>query len=710
MATLLLVAAGAALGAGRIVGAAAALLGQAIDGQIFGSRGHQEGHRLTDLRLQTSTYGTAVPRLYGAMRVAGTVIWSTDLLESVHHSGGGKRSPSVTTYSYAASFAVALSSRPIRGVGRIWADGNLLRGAAGDGKTGMGGFRWCAGEDDQSIDPLMAAAVGVNRCPAYRGLAYALFENLELGDYGNRIPALTLEVFADDGPVLVEAIAHDASGGAIAANGSGAMVGGFAATGRSAGEALSPLFDCFGLRPVVRGGDIGLIGDLGGAGAGAQIGARQLARAANGKKAQMPRHVRDKADAAPVREEVLDLPATLEAGAARQQAELRVRRLWSGRSRIEAQCGWSLLAQGPGDVVALDGQEGLWRIERSQWEEGLVNLSLRRVGAAIAAVPAASSGTVIRQQDLVHGPSRIALIELPSAGDMAADAPLAMVAAAGESAGWRSAGLYIRNMGDGTLDYVGASAPPAIMGRVVTPPSPGASPHLCDLASALVVELLHAGMALTGASELQLAQGANLCWVGGELIQFGVATPLGGTSYRLERLWRGRRGTEALIGQHGADEGFVLIEQARLFQLPASRVHIGDHLGVSAIGIGDLAPVEAELLLTGAAMLPMAPVHLRASEEAGGLRLSWARRSRTGWRWSDGVDAPLGEELERYELVWSDAAGPFRRVELGTPSYLYPSSEQAADLAAGHGGAVKLTIRQIGTHGIGPAATIGLNI
>ena len=120
MATLLLVAAGAALGAGRIVGAAAALLGQAIDGQIFGSRGHQEGHRLTDLRLQTSTYGTAVPRLYGAMRVAGTVIWSTDLLESVHHSGGGKRSPSVTTYSYAASFAVALSSRPIRGVGRIW--------------------------------------------------------------------------------------------------------------------------------------------------------------------------------------------------------------------------------------------------------------------------------------------------------------------------------------------------------------------------------------------------------------------------------------------------------------------------------------------------------------------------------------------------------------------------------------------------------------
>ena len=50
--------------------------------------------------------------------------------------GGGKGKPKVTTYSYTASFAVALASRPIAGIGRIWADGNLLRGAAGDLKTG----------------------------------------------------------------------------------------------------------------------------------------------------------------------------------------------------------------------------------------------------------------------------------------------------------------------------------------------------------------------------------------------------------------------------------------------------------------------------------------------------------------------------------------------------------------------------------------------
>ena len=63
------------------------------------------------------------------MRVAGTVIWSTDLIEDRNREGGGKGRPATTSYSYSASFAVALSARPVRAVHRIWADGKLLRGA-----------------------------------------------------------------------------------------------------------------------------------------------------------------------------------------------------------------------------------------------------------------------------------------------------------------------------------------------------------------------------------------------------------------------------------------------------------------------------------------------------------------------------------------------------------------------------------------------------
>ena len=73
MATIVLTAAGSLLG--PIGGAAGTLLGQSIDGHIFGPKGRQ-GPRLQDLKVQTSSYGAQIPKLFGTMRVAGTVIWA----------------------------------------------------------------------------------------------------------------------------------------------------------------------------------------------------------------------------------------------------------------------------------------------------------------------------------------------------------------------------------------------------------------------------------------------------------------------------------------------------------------------------------------------------------------------------------------------------------------------------------------------------------
>ncbi len=80
MATLVFTVIGMALG-GPIGGAIGALAGQALDAQIFKPKG-RTGPRLADLDVQTSRYGAQVPRIFGRMRVAGTVIWATDLRES----------------------------------------------------------------------------------------------------------------------------------------------------------------------------------------------------------------------------------------------------------------------------------------------------------------------------------------------------------------------------------------------------------------------------------------------------------------------------------------------------------------------------------------------------------------------------------------------------------------------------------------------------
>ncbi|VAW00743.1 Gene Transfer Agent host specificity protein, partial [hydrothermal vent metagenome] len=140
MATLVLTAVGTAIG-GPIGGLIGATIGQQIDQNILFKPKGREGPRLQELAVQTSSYGSQVPRIYGNMRVAGTVVWATDLKESKSREGGGKGRPSTTVYSYSACFAVALSSRAVKNIGRIWADGKIFRGSAGDFKTETG-FRF----------------------------------------------------------------------------------------------------------------------------------------------------------------------------------------------------------------------------------------------------------------------------------------------------------------------------------------------------------------------------------------------------------------------------------------------------------------------------------------------------------------------------------------------------------------------------------------
>lgn len=202
MAALVLSVAGAAVGgavfgpvgaiAGRIVGA---IGGTIIDRTLFGgAERNVEGPRLADLDVMASTEGAPIPRVYGRARLAGQVIWATDLEEVVSfHSDteGGKGGPgattNTTTYSYFANLAVGLCAGPIGRVARIWADGKPLDL---HGLT----VRTYTGSESQTPDPLIVAREGADNAPAYRGLAYIVFERLPLADFGNRIPQLSFEL------------------------------------------------------------------------------------------------------------------------------------------------------------------------------------------------------------------------------------------------------------------------------------------------------------------------------------------------------------------------------------------------------------------------------------------------------------------------------------------------------------------------------------
>jgi hypothetical protein len=285
--TLVLTTVGSIIG-GPIGGAIGAVIGQGVDQRLLAPKGRR-GPRLGDLTVQTSSYGAAIPKIFGTMRVAGTVIWATDLRERQESGGGGKGRPGTTSYSYSASFAVALSGRPIASVRRIWADGKLLRGVGGDWKTETG-FRLHHGGEDQPVDPAIASAEGIDGTPAYRGTAYALFEDLQLADFGNRIPSLTFEVEADAGPVAVSAIAETLSASRVVGDTEEQVVG-YAASGdsvRGALEALAaltamPLTDD-GTVLRIGGSGVGFIGEqeLGASASSARRGRIELERVAAG--------------------------------------------------------------------------------------------------------------------------------------------------------------------------------------------------------------------------------------------------------------------------------------------------------------------------------------------------------------------------------------------------------------------------------------------
>ncbi len=695
MATLVLTTVGGIVG-GPVGAAIGGLLGNVVDRSLLGPKG-REGPRLTELAVQTSRYGQPIPLLFGRMRVAGQVIWATDLVEHRAREGGKGRA-STTTYSYSASLAVALSGRAIRDVGRIWADGNLLRGAAGDWKVPCS-FRLHLGGEDQDVDPLIASAEGIGLASAHRGVAYAVFEDLPLETFGNRIPSLTFEVVADETAVAVGDVAREIAGGVIVGEGPAMLVDGFSAYGDGVRGVVETLAEVSGAWFVAAPGGLAM---RDGVVAGRELvdegRARWIAPASQVPGAVSVAHYDPARDwQAGVQRAVLpgaravaamvEVPVALSAEAARVVAEAMLARAEVGRTTRQVSGDMTLIDVAPGELVSIAGEGGVWRVASVAIERHKVMLDL--VSVAPASLPvAASGGRVLREPDAPAGATILAAFEVPALGDPVAVSQVTVVAC-GEGAGWRRAAVQL-SLDDGeTWEAVGVTAAPGVIGSVVAPVPSGCA-TLVDRVAAIQVTLARADMTLANADAAALDRGANLALVGDELLQFARAEHLGGAGWRLSELWRGRRGTIAGASEAGAR--FVLLTAETVLALSAD----ASAVRVSASGVGDVEPVEVSVPLSGASVLPPAPVHLTGAIDGEEQQLRWRRRSRTDWRWRDGVDAGLGEEREAYRVTISDAGG-VREIETSVPVLSLPVVAP-----------VSIAVRQLGTHGASPAAMLDM--
>jgi hypothetical protein len=724
MATLLLTVVGSAIG-GPLGGSIGALIGQQIDSRVFG-HGGREGPRLRDLAVTTSSYGQPIPRQFGRMRVPGTVIWSTDLIESKTKQKGRKGQPSTTVYSYSASFAVALSSTPLARVGRIWADGNLLRGAQDDLKVG-GSLRLYRGFGDDPVDPLIAAAKGP-AAPAFRDCAYAVFENLELGDFGNRIPTLSFEVFAEGGEDSVSLAQLVPDAAPVAPSAPLAHARGFADEGGSLASTLAAIDQVIPL--VCKSGSEGLTvapretadGEIVTLPDRLVVDDRTQEEARNRQRAGMParapaalRYYDEERDyqtgvqrasgaRQAGRELMIDLPATLTASGARQLAsDSASRARWQHET-----ISWRIAELDPrlvpGSIVRLPGTPGHWLLRSWEWMDRGIALELERFAPSAGAPRASDPGENLPPLDLVIPPTRIAVTELPAESGTNPASPMIVAAASAQNSAWRGAALFAAQ-GSALVDLGTTGTQRAVLGTLTEPLAPSDG-LLLELQATAVIDLVAGDLELAGTDIAGLAAGANRLLIGGELVQFLRAEPLGSGRWRLVGLLRGRGGTEPAAAQgHGAQAPVILIDDS-LVPLDPVLVPPLATTRVAAIGTGDSDAVIAPLANPGLSRRPLCPVHPRVTTDADHtMRYSWTRRARGQWRWDDGVDVPMVEEREAYLVGFGAVAAPYAAWERDTP-WLHLTAAERAQLTALHGFG-PLWVRQVGTFGQSPPLLLG---
>ncbi len=165
------------------------------------------GPQLSDLSIQLSAEGTPIPWIFGRMRVAGNVVWGTQKIPHSHSSGGGKGSstPVQNTTSYTQSVAIKFCRGEMAGYGRAWFDKKLMIDFShtADAATIIASdflaksVRFYPGTDTQMPDSLIVSYEGAGNVSARRGDCYLVFEELQIDQFGERIPQIEVELLGN---------------------------------------------------------------------------------------------------------------------------------------------------------------------------------------------------------------------------------------------------------------------------------------------------------------------------------------------------------------------------------------------------------------------------------------------------------------------------------------------------------------------------------
>ena len=409
-----------------------------------------------------------------------------------------------------------------------------------------------------------------------------------------------------------------------------------------------------------------------------------------------------------------------------EEAERRCRRAlqeaWAGRESAIFRLPPSKLALDPADVIALehDGRQQQFRLTAVADADARGIEAVRQDREAYDRPPGAERPATLPRA-VTFGPPEVILLDLPQLRD---DIPAHQPMIAATAKPWPGALAVYRSPGSDGFELLTTVRRLANMGRLTADLWPGPTSRF-DLGNVLILDL--SSGQLDSVSDLALFGGANALAVETapgrwEILQAGHAELIAPGRYRLTRLLRGQRGTEYAMGNPTpAGARAVLLNEA-LTPLPIPEGDLGLpfnwRIGPARHPVSSDTFTALTFTPEGEGLRPFSPIHVqqpwRRPHVPGDLTLRWSRRSRDvaadSWQ---GMEVPLAEEQESYEVRIMDSADVKRTLTSNAPSVIYSAAQQIADWGAklAPGDSLTILICQLSTRvGRGTERTITLHL
>jgi hypothetical protein len=263
----------------------------------------------------------------------------------------------------------------------------------------------------------------------------------------------------------------------------------------------------------------------------------------------------------------------------------------------------------------------------------------------------------------------------------------AAACAADAAASWPGAGIYVSTDSGASYTLLASLTAESTMGYTSNALGDFLGGNIPDELNSVNVVLVNGSLSST--TNDGLLSGVNAAIIGDEILFFRDATLEANGSYTLTGLLRGRRGSEYAMSQHAIRDRFILVSHATMVRIPQVNADIGMTRLYKPVTAGrTLAATTAqEFTNLGNGLKPYAPVHLGGGRNAGGdLTINWVRRNRIDGAWRDGVDAPMSEASEAYEVeIYSDGtyATLWRTITgLSAATTVYTAAQQTTDAGA----------------------------